>query len=621
MKPSSVAVGFLAEPIAPVMAALGLDYASTPWQRRSSDTLTDWTHESPPDSRWWGTYLLKADSLAEARSVLPLLRSEGRAERFVLVIDGHEPGQDGEAPTVVHLTTRAAAAGRVVPGVGYTVVIEGDRWVPVHAAATAALASVREAKPVQLVGGLRLGITDPRDRAWLVGDPLASLMTPELLHPEDDDIYAVDVIVGSPPSELPVIAGRRTPDIWVAAPDDLPPVDISLLNPRGFLSETAEATFELTADDLPESGILSDRRLAALRTARYVTVDGTRFDSRAWQLARWLTQAGVAGVPLLVSDLPQDVRTMVGQPLVGLIQAFDPHDHAVQRESKSIDLRRAAMEEFAPAARWSRIMETLGRTSLPDPTVTVLLATKRPDKVGSALAQVADQSWDRLELVLVLHGFSANDHPGVRRSLDDYPGVIVVVEVPGETVFGDVLRAGTAAAGGEYLTKMDDDDWYGPHHVRDLVRAIQHSGAQLVGSQVEFVYLESLDITTRRPSLGERYSDHVAGGTMLLRLDDLRRLGGWRPVHRAVDRCLLQAVQAAGGLIYRSHGQNYLMHRYSAVDSHGGHTWNPADSTFLQSVAGQWDGFVPPPQIQAEPPATSGRRDDLSSYFRSGNRQ
>jgi len=104
--------------------------------------------------------------------------------------------------------------------------------------------------------------------------------------------------------------------------------------------------------------------------------------------------------------------------------------------------------------------------------------------------------------------------------------------------------------------------------------------------------------------------------------EELRQLGGWRPVHRAVDRCLLQAVQAAGGLIYRSHGQNYMMQRHSGADAHGGHTWNPEDSIFLQSVAEQWDGFRPPPQIGPVPgalgtPGTPGgtRNEDMRSHF------
>jgi hypothetical protein len=85
-----------------------------------------------------------------------------------------------------------------------------------------------------------------------------------------------------------------------------------------------------------------------------------------------------------------------------------------------------------------------------------------------------------------------------------------------------------------------------------------------------------------------------------------------------VDRCLLQSVQAAGGLIYRSHGQNYMMQRHSGADSHGGHTWNPDDSIFLQSVAEQWDGFRPPPQIGAVPgPPAGARLEDMRSHFAS----
>jgi len=247
--------------------------------------------------------------------------------------------------------------------------------------------------------------------------------------------------------------------------------------------------------------------------------------------------------------------------------------------------------------------------------VSVVLATRRPEKLASALEQLACQSWEAVEVVVVLHGFDP-DLPEVRRAVEAYPGELQVRSVPADMIFGDVLNAGVSAAGGDLICKMDDDDWYGPHHLRDLVHAKDFSGAILVGAQVEFVYLESLDITTRRPPLGEQYSDHVAGGTMMLGRDELRQLGGWRPVHRAVDRCLLQAVQAAGGLIYRSHGQNYVMQRHSGADSHGGHTWNPEDSIFLQSVAEQWDGFQPPPQIGPVSDRPAGARlDVLRSHF------
>ena len=139
--------------------------------------------------------------------------------------------------------------------------------------------------------------------------------------------------------------------------------------------------------------------------------------------------------------------------------------------------------------------------ALPLPSVSVVLATRRPEKLASALKQLARQNWKSTEVVVVLHGFAA-ELPDVRSAVAAYPGELQLQSVPADMVFGEVLNAGVAAASGDLVCKMDDDDWYGPHHLRDLVHAKEFSGATLVGAQVEFVYLESVDITTRRPPWG-----------------------------------------------------------------------------------------------------------------------
>ncbi|MCU1515508.1 MAG: hypothetical protein JWQ75_229 [Pseudarthrobacter sp.] len=611
---TSVSVGSGRESAAAVTAALGLDFAATPWEYRDADDAQAWQHGAAVDQRWWGTYLMHTRSLAEARALLPLLRSEGKAQRFVLVISSHVPPAAGESWTSRGLKSKAQAAPCLIPGIGFAVVVGGSKWVGVHAAASAALDTASATDSSLALGGLRAGVLEPADRDWLAGDPLASLLTPELKQPEPDDIYAVDAVVGRQVT-LAATSGRATPPVWTPGPLDLPPVDVAVINPSGFRPYPAAGTLALTRADLPPTGNLGEPELRHLRDRSYVTVNGADFHGLERPLARRLTQLAVAGVPLLTSNVPPRVEAMVGAPLTDLMARFDAGDPLVLREAKSIDLRRAAFEAYAPIPRWNTVLGALNRLPRPDAQVSILLATRRPNKVAAALAQAAAQSWDALEVVLVLHGFD-RDVPEVKRAIEAYPGRLKVLSVPAPTIFGDVLNAGTALASGDYVTKMDDDDWYGRNHVKDLVHAAIYSGADLVGSQVEFVYLESLDITTRRPPAGEQYSDHVAGGTMMLRRDTLNRLGGWRPVHRAVDRCLLQAVQAAGGLVYRTHGQNYLMHRHSAADTHGGHTWNPEDSIFLQSVAEQWDGFSPPPQIEgARDGGSPGRDPALQSFF------
>ncbi|CAH0158096.1 hypothetical protein SRABI26_00882 [Arthrobacter sp. Bi26] len=621
MQIKSVAVGSADHSMAQLALDLGLDYARTDWEHRDPRSGADWDHALPADQLWWDNYVVQTQSLSEARMLLPLFRSEGRAQRFVLVIRGLFPAADLPVWTPRSLQVKAGTSAMTVPGLGFAVVVEGGKWVNVHAAALAALGCCSPAAPRPVLGGLRVGITDPAATAWLAGDALGSFMTEELLQPEPDDIYSVDVLIG--PGELTQQLSeqasdqplRVTPPVWTPPGTVLPPVDTAVVSPLGFLPYPDKATRALRPIELGRRGELSEADLAALREHNYVEVDGDLFGGLDWQLARRLSQLAVAGVPLLTTALPAPVRSLLGEQLVDRIQAFDAGDPRVLRESKSIELRRTALDLYSPRAVWNTLLGQLGKPLLPVPSVSVVLATRRPEKLVSALDQLTRQSWEALEVVVVLHGFDT-DLPEVRRAVEAFSGELQVRTVPADMIFGDVLNAGVRAASGDLVCKMDDDDWYGPHHLRDLVHAKEFSGATLVGAQVEFVYLESLDITTRRPPLGEQYSDHVAGGTIMLGRDELRQLGGWRPVHRAVDRCLLQAVQASGGLIYRSHGQNYMMHRHSGADSHGGHTWNPEDSIFLQSVAEQWDGFQPPPQIDAVPSSPSGARlGSMRSHF------
>ena len=310
------------------------------------------------------------------------------------------------------------------------------------------------------------------------------------------------------------------------------------------------------------------------------------------------------------------VPSLLGPLLERAVSAFDSGDVPAQREAKSIAMRRTALELFDPVARWGQWARDFGLGPKDDEAVSIVLASRRPDKIYEAMRQISRQTWSSLEVVLVMHGVELGE-PEIEKLRQVAVRPLTVLHAPASAVLGEVLNLGVAASSGEYVTKMDDDDWYAANHIRDLVLARRHSRAMLVGSQVEFVYLEDLDITTRRPPEGERYTTHVAGGTMFISAADLRQLGGWRPVYRAVDRCLLQAVDAAGGAIYRTHGQNYVMHRYTETANHGGHTWAADAETFVQSSREQWNGLVLPPAFQGSsssyvPP---GRSTAMKSMF------
>ena len=337
----------------------------------------------------------------------------------------------------------------------------------------------------------------------------------------------------------------------------LGPLDEALLNPVGFRRDWERGPVPLPA------GEPTPAMVTALRDAQAVVV-GPDADPR--------TVAGLA---------------MAGVPLVGPGFADVDLDDPLRREEHSVRLRRAALREHSSLGWRQRTGAAGGVRVAAYPSVSVLLATRRPEMLEFALTQVGRQRDVDLELVLATHGFDAD--PGlVRGHLGDRP--CTLLPQPEGTVFGDALRAATAAATGDVVVKMDDDDWYGPDVLADLLLARHYSGAELVGMPAEMVYLEPIATTVRRRGPSENYGAVVAGGTLTIDRALLRAVGGFRSVPRHVDARLLDDVRAAGGRVYRTQGLGYVLRRTS-----GGHTWDAGLGYFLtrRSLAAQWRGFRP----------------------------
>ncbi|WP_427384004.1 glycosyltransferase [Janibacter sp. G56] len=271
-----------------------------------------------------------------------------------------------------------------------------------------------------------------------------------------------------------------------------------------------------------------------------------------------LVTGGVPGP--LAARLPFEVRPDTPGVVPGLLE-FDARAVAQRRDALVVGLR-------------SR------------PAVSAVLVTKRLHFLPRIAAMMAAQTYRPLELVVVIH----SDEPAPEITAGDVP--VRVLSAPTGTTLGAALALGSAAAEGELVTKVDDDDHYGPDHVLDLVLARAVSGAELVGKSPTVVHLEALDTTVRRVfGAPESWVHRVAGGTLLLSGETLRDVGGWADVPRAVDSRLIEAVTGAGGRIYRPHDLGYLYVRHADAE----HTWATDVGHFLQSAREQWLGLLSHP--------------------------
>ena len=363
------------------------------------------------------------------------------------------------------------------------------------------------------------------------------------------------------------------------------PVDERIFNPVGFRKDWDEPVISV-AGPVTEDVVAAARAHQGVRlTAETSTAD--------------LLALAASGVPLVGVDVARLTESGFAPRLVDALAAEVDLDDALRREEHSLAVRRAAFDHHSTLAWRSALASRAGVRHVGLPPVSALLATKRPEMLDFALRQVARQRGAEVELVLAAHGFEP-DRDAVRRALGDRPHQVLTFD--GGEFFGDVLTAAARAASSEVLLKVDDDDWYSPDAVHDLLMARRFSGADVVGMPSEFVYLHANehreDLTVRRNHPSELFARFVAGGTLLLDRGLLRSLGDFRRVRKFVDAQLLSGVEAAGGRIYRTHGLGYILRRTGA-----GHTWQRDDEEFRRPdiVASEWAGFQPSLALEVDP--------------------
>ena len=315
---------------------------------------------------------------------------------------------------------------------------------------------------------------------------------------------------------------------------------------------------------VPEHGV-GGRRLRRLRRAGGVRLD---HPAPSAETVIALARAGVVlqagedlALPGVEPELAATIRDIV-----------DPADHDA-RELQSVRLRRLG---------WGS-----GRAT---PSVSVLLASRRPDDLLHAVSMVEAQRGCDVQLCVGLHGDAWS--PTIDAEISAiFSGPVVIERFADDVDLGSMLRSLAERADGRYLSKWDDDDLYGSSHLFDLVLAHDYSGADLVGKGAEFVYLEESDRTIRRFAIGaERPAVTLAGGSLLLERERLAGLGGWPTAVKGADQRLIDAVLADGGVSYRTHGFQFILRRRPTQQA-GGHTWAANDGYFLADAVDSRPGL------------------------------
>ena len=356
-----------------------------------------------------------------------------------------------------------------------------------------------------------------------------------------------------------------------------PPINSSLFNPIGFRHVNNESLIGPVPEFKNDADFI--RKSRSLLAAE---IEKTNSPESAISILK----LSALGVPVVVKDMT-DAEAWLGSSMVSALNEVVAENlgDQTERERISVQLRRAALHNHSHSQRLKQVREAAGLTVFKDDPVSVVVATKRPENVERIFKIVESQDYKNLELILALHG------DGFRDSYSDLEGrdlPVAILRFSEKVIFGDVLSEASLVSQGNWIAKMDDDDWYGREHISDLILASTYSHADLIGKGSEFVYLTRQDQTIRR-DLGdsEVESRTIGGGSLLVRAELLKRVNGWRSLSKGVDVALIDDVILSGGIIWRTHPFGYLLRR-----TEGQHTWEVDERYFLRHADQKWEGLA-----------------------------
>jgi len=355
-----------------------------------------------------------------------------------------------------------------------------------------------------------------------------------------------------------------------------------LVRTRDQLTIVGQADQRLWSGSIHAPLVQSD--IEVMHTVRSIDLGTTAAaDEHHFEYSSRVAELAAAGPVLFSEERSGTDLSYLGPRLAAAISDATVPAPGTPTVLRSVRQRRAALWAHGGLFRLDRALRERERPSLL-PAVSAVLVSKRPDRALVTLKSLAAQSYERLEVVLAMHGTSL---PDLGTLSDEARAMIsAAVEIDGAVSFGEALGRASSLASGDLVAKIDDDDLYSTEHVSDLVLAYLYSGANVVGKQPEFVYLEHKDRTLRRKFSSEAFVRAVAGGTIMISVADLHSVGGWRPVPRSVDRALLERVHESGGSVYAAHSPGFVYVRHA-----DGHTWQVRTKRYLDTALEKWPGL------------------------------
>lgn len=235
------------------------------------------------------------------------------------------------------------------------------------------------------------------------------------------------------------------------------------------------------------------------------------------------------------------------------------------------------------------IQDILDRAEGSSAGVSVITCTNRPNYINNIFTNYSCQLHQPTELILLLNNNSFDIDEIKARA--GYDPAITVHQVDESLSLGTCYNLGAFLSKYDYIAKFDDDDYYGPHHLTDIMRAFIYTDADIVGKHSRFIYFESQKVLMEYNGVEYDYTPYVIGATMVFKKSVWEAVK-FRSITVGEDSTFQSDCTRKGFKIFATDKYNYVTIRRQDTSSH---TFQLEDDDYMKhcSPIAYTDSYLP----------------------------
>jgi len=242
---------------------------------------------------------------------------------------------------------------------------------------------------------------------------------------------------------------------------------------------------------------------------------------------------------------------------------------------------RKIMREHTCEKRLDYILQTMGigqnNNGVGKKGVSIITCTNKLIYMDNIFANYDRQEYEDKELIIILNNNRLNLEEWRKRA-KSHPNV-TVYQIDEKEPLGVCLNHGIEKARFDYISKFDDDNYYGPAFLEDLMNAFEYTDAAIVGKCAGYMYFENGDILALNAEGREHcYTNYVLGSAIIIKREVFDSVPWPTDRRQGSDTEFLRQIVGSGFKMYSADRFNYACVRRSSPELH---TWKIKDEEQL----------------------------------------